>query len=242
LASRKNVTRQLLGLEADPDETPENSYAAVRTIFARDDFTVARKAHKAFVETRGERGTHINLTHSYFLDHQVDGSEDILYASVASVWQLLTIARQINSGWGLCFHCDASFNVCRANVSMITIGCNVLGGHYRNLVVGLMGGGKETTQGYTVTYNNLTSTFFKLTKLPICHDPQCETCKVIQLTLNHSNMQKFLETEKARLKELDVLLLTGDSGKSVDGLARHLDVDHFKCSNHLTGKTLFSAS
>jgi hypothetical protein len=55
-------------------------------------------------------------------------------------------------------------------------------------------------------------------------------------------MQRFLETEKAKQKELDVLLLTGDSGKSVDGLARHLDVDHFKCSNHLTGKTLFSAS
>jgi len=235
LASRKAVTRQLLGLDADPDESPENSYAAVRAIFARDDFTEARRAHKIFVETRGERGTHIKLTATYFLDHQIDGSEDKLHTSIATVWQLLTVARQINSGWGLVLHCDASFNVCRANLSMITVGCNILGGHYRNLVVGLMQGGKETKQGYTVTYNNMLSSFFKVLKMPACHNPECKTCKIIAITMNHSNMQKYLQSDQAKEKDLGVLVLTGDSGKSVDAFAEHLGVRHFKCSNHITG-------
>ena len=238
LAARKAVTRQLLGVEAEPEESPENSYAAVRAIIARDDFTEARNAHKKFVETRGERGTHIKLTRAYFLDHQIDGSEDKLHTSIATVWQLLTLARQINSGWGLVFICDATFNVCRANLSMLTVGCNILGGHYRNLVVGLMQGGKETKQGYTVTYNNMISSFFKVLKLPVCHDLSCKTCKVIQITMNHGNMQRFLQSETGKSKELDVLGLTGDSGKSVDAFAEYLDVDHFKCSNHITGNSL----
>jgi hypothetical protein len=122
------TTRQLLGLDAEPDEPPANSYAAVRAIFARDDLNAnaARHAHKTFVETCGERGRHIKLCTPFFLGHQVDSSEDRLFTSVASVWQLLTIGRQIKSGWPLGLHCDASFNVCRADLSLLTIGCNVL--------------------------------------------------------------------------------------------------------------------
>jgi hypothetical protein len=49
-------------------------------------------------------------------------------------------------------YCDASFNVCRADLSFITIGCNVLSGHYRNSVSWRMAGGKEIKQGYEATY------------------------------------------------------------------------------------------
>ena len=164
--ARQETTRQLLGLDAEPDDSPANSYAAVRAIFTRDDLNAARRAHKTFVETRGERGKHIKLCTPYFLGHQVDGSEDRLFTAVASVWQLLTIGRQINSGWPLVLHCDASFNVCRADLSLLTIGCNVLGGHYRNIVSGLMGGGKETKQGYEATYDACRSAFHLVCKLP----------------------------------------------------------------------------
>ena len=92
-AVRHETTRQLLGLDADPDESPENSYAAVRAIFARDDFKTALRAHKSYVDTSGERGCHIKMCTPYFLGHQVDGSEDMLsggrdsgFTVVASVW------------------------------------------------------------------------------------------------------------------------------------------------------------
>jgi hypothetical protein len=67
-------------------------------------------------------------------------SEEALTA-VASVWQLLTIRRQINSGWPLVLlllHCDTSFNVCSADLSFITIGCNELGGYHHHIVSGLI--------------------------------------------------------------------------------------------------------
>ena len=132
--ARQETTRQLLGLDAEPDEPPTNSYAADRAIFARDDLNAARRVHQTFVETRGEHGQHIKLCTLYSLRHQVDGSEDRLFTAVASVWQVLAIGRRINSGWALVLHCDASFNVCRADLSLPTIGCIVLGGHYRNIV------------------------------------------------------------------------------------------------------------
>jgi hypothetical protein len=45
------TTHELLGLDADPDESLENSYAAVRAIYTRDDFNTARSSHKTFVES-----------------------------------------------------------------------------------------------------------------------------------------------------------------------------------------------
>jgi len=236
---RHETTRELLGLDGDPDESPENSYAAVRALFTRDDFNTARRAHKTFVATRGDRGRHIKLCTPYFLGHQVDGSEDKLFTAVASVWQLLTIGRQVNSGWPLVLHCDASFNVCRADISLITIGCNVLGGHYRNIVAGLMGGGKETKQGYVSTYDACWSAFILLCRLPACHDPDCKTCNVIKATVNHSSMQSYLSSEEAAEMKLPVVGVTADSGKSVGGFARSLHVKHFKCFNHITGKFMF---
>jgi hypothetical protein len=34
---RHETTHELLGLDADPDKSPKNSYAAVRAIYATDD-------------------------------------------------------------------------------------------------------------------------------------------------------------------------------------------------------------
>jgi hypothetical protein len=45
------TTHELLGLDADLDESPENSYATVRAIYMRDDFNTARCLHKNFVES-----------------------------------------------------------------------------------------------------------------------------------------------------------------------------------------------
>jgi hypothetical protein len=109
----------LLGLDAEPDEYPENSHAGVRTIFMRDDFKSVRHAHKAFVETRGDCGLHFKLCTPYILGHQVDGSEDNLYTAISIEWQLLAIGRQINPGWPLVLHCDALFNDCCADLSLI---------------------------------------------------------------------------------------------------------------------------
>ena len=236
-AARLETTRQLLGLDADPDESPENSYAAVRAIFARDDFKAAQRAHKTFVATRGERGVHIKMCTPYFLGHQVDGSEDKLFTVVSSVWQLLTIGRQMNSGWPLVLHGDASFNLCRADISIFTLGCNVLGGHYRHIATGLMSGSKETKQGYTATYDAARSAFLLVCKLPACHDADCKTCKTIQDTISHDAMHYYMSSDLAKEMKLPVAYVTADSGKSVGGFARGvLQVDLFKCFNHLTGK------
>jgi hypothetical protein len=43
-------THELLGLDEDPDESPKNSYAAIRAIYTRD-FKTARRSHKTFVES-----------------------------------------------------------------------------------------------------------------------------------------------------------------------------------------------
>ena len=241
-AARIETTRQLLGLDADPDESPENSYAAVRAIFARDDFKAALRAHKTFVETGGDRGLHIKMCTPYFLGHQVDGSEDMLFTVVASVWQLLAIGRQMNSGWPIVLHCDASFNVCRADISLYTIGLNLMGGHYRNIASGLMAGSKETKQGYSATYDAARSAFLLACKLPVCFDDDCKTCKIIQETISEDAMQSYLSSDDAKAKKLPVSYVTADSGKSVGGFARDvLEVNLFKCFNHLTGNIMLTS-
>jgi hypothetical protein len=119
-------------------------------------------------------------------------------------------------------HCDASLNVCRADLSLLTISCNVLGGHYRNIVSGLMGGGKETKQGYEATYDACQSAFHLVCKLPACHDDDCNTCKVIKGTVTQPLLQSYLSSEDAEAKKLPVVCVTADSGKAVGGFA--LDV------------------
>jgi hypothetical protein len=86
-----------------------------------------------------------------------------------------------------------------SDISLITIGCNVLGGHYRNIVAGLMGGGKETKQGHVSTYDACRSAFILLCRLPACHDPDCKTCNVIKATVNHSEAAvRFLDVAAVR--------------------------------------------
>ena len=127
--TRHDLTRQLLGLDADPDESPENSYAAARVIFLKNDFKAAMKAHKLFCESGGERGTHFAMCDILCLHHEVDGGQETLFAAFSSVWQLLGLARQINSGWPIVLHCDASFKLCRVDVAMVTIGFSLKRSH-----------------------------------------------------------------------------------------------------------------
>jgi hypothetical protein len=49
VTARHETTHELLGLDADLDKSPENSYAVVRAIYTTDDFNTARRSHKTFV-------------------------------------------------------------------------------------------------------------------------------------------------------------------------------------------------
>ena len=153
-------------MDAEPDESPENSYAAVRALFLKNAFKTARREHNFFCESKGERGAHFKMCDTYCMHHEVAGAEDKLFASFSSIWQLLGIGRQMNSKWAAVLHCDASFNFCRADMALVTIGINTLGGHYRNLITSIVGGGKETKQGYSVTYNAMRSGFHLVCSLP----------------------------------------------------------------------------
>ena len=135
-------------MDAEPDEPPDNSYAAVRAIFLKYDFKASRKQHLRFCKSNGERGQHIDLCATLCLHHEVDGAEDKLIAVFSTLWQLLGLGWQINSGWPLILHGDASFNVCRSEVGFATLGINILGGHYRNVAATIMGGARETKQVY----------------------------------------------------------------------------------------------
>jgi hypothetical protein len=94
--ARHETTHELLGLDADRNESPKNSYAVVHAIYTRDDFNTARRSHKTFVESVDCASRY--APHSGSLSGVlVDDSEDKLFPAIASVWQLLT-RRQINSG------------------------------------------------------------------------------------------------------------------------------------------------
>jgi hypothetical protein len=237
--TRQDLTRQLLGLDADPDESPENSYAAVRVIFAKHDFKAAVKQHRLFCSTRGAQGQHFQLCASFCLHHEVSGAEETLFAAFSSIWQLLGFGRQINSGWPIVLHCDASFNFCRSEVSLVTIGYSTLGCHYRNVVASINGGGRETRQSYEVTYNAMLSAFHIVCAMPTCDDVECKTCCLLEYTRTEPLMETHLKSDQAKVKELPVLAVTADSGKGVAAFAREVvGVPRFKCYNHITGNLL----
>ena len=234
--TRHDLTRQLLGLDADPDESPANSYAAARLIFVKHDFKTAMKAHKLYCETRGGQGRHLAMCDILCLHHEVDGGQELLFAAFSSVWQLLGLARQINSGWPIVLHCDASFKLCRLDISMVTIGFNTLGGRYRNAVASLNGGGRETKQSYEVSYNAMRSAFHIVCTLPTCHDQGCKPCSALRFTVQHAAMRTHLASDLAKVsKSLPVVGVTADSGKAVAAFATLLKVPRLKCFNHITG-------
>ena len=161
--------------------------------------------------------------------------QELLFAAFSSVWQLLGLARQINSGWPIVLHCDASFKLCRLEISMATIGFNTLGGRYRNAVASLNGSGRETKQSYEVSYNAMRSAFHIVSTLPTCHDPGCKACSALRSTVQHAAMVAHLASELASSKSLPVVGVTADSGKAVAAFATLLNVLRFKCFNHITG-------
>ena len=74
-------------MDAEPDEPPENSYAAVRAVFLKYDFKASRKEHLRFCKSNGERGQHIDFCATLCLHHEVDGAEDKLIAVFSTLLQ-----------------------------------------------------------------------------------------------------------------------------------------------------------
>jgi hypothetical protein len=220
--TRHDVTRHLLGLDADPHESPDNSYAAVRIIFAKHDFKNAIKQHRLFCSTKGVEGQHFQLCASLCLHHEVSGADETLFAAFSSTWQLLGLGRQINSGWPIVLHCDASFNVCRSEVALVTLGISTVGCHYRNVVASIPGDGRETKQSYEVTYDAMRSAFQIVCGLQTCDDVECKECGVLEFTRTEPAMEKYLTSDTAKSKELPVLAVTADSGKGVASFAREV--------------------
>ena len=132
-ARRQIITSARLGiLFTDKIDAPYEKIAA---------FAAARRSPKQFVQ--GGEGCHISLKHVYCLAADIDGAEEKVFLCISNIWSLLAVARQINSGWELIWHGDATFNFCNAEASMITLGVNSLGGHYNNVAWSIMGGGRE---------------------------------------------------------------------------------------------------
>ena len=118
------------------------------------DFTTIRRAPKEYhwYCDNARTGKHISLTECFVISADVDSGEDKIFICFSNLWSLLSIARQINSGWDFVWHGDATFNFCRADAGLITLGHNSLGAHYQNLCWTIMGGSRETKQTYEQSY------------------------------------------------------------------------------------------
>ena len=97
------------------------------------DFTTIRRVHKEHCNN-ARTCKHISLTECFVISADVDSGDDKIFICFSNLWSLLSIARQINSGWDFVWHGDATFNFCRADAGLITLGHNSLGEHYHNLV------------------------------------------------------------------------------------------------------------
>ena len=113
-------------------------------------------------------GKHISLTECFVISADVDSGDDKIFICFSNLWSLLSIARQINSGWDFVWHGDATFNFCRADAGLITLGHNSLGAHYHNLCWTIMGGSRETKQTYEQSYEALRRAAHLIFKLPVC--------------------------------------------------------------------------
>lgn len=136
-----------------------DTFGAVRAAADARSFKEALRLHKQLCESQGVRGTHLEMCMWYCLHSQIDVAEDTLVVAVSSPWNLLAVGRQINSEWPLVLHADATFNICRCYVALITLGLNILGGHYRYLVATIVCPGVETKTTYSVSYNAMRSAF-----------------------------------------------------------------------------------
>jgi hypothetical protein len=117
----------------------EASYGKLASFAAERQFQEARRSHKRYVQ--GGDGSHISLKHVYCLCADIDGAEQKVFLCMSNIWSLLAVTRQINSGWNVIWHGDATFNFCNAQASFISLGVNSLGGHYNNVAWSIMGSG-----------------------------------------------------------------------------------------------------
>ena len=200
------------------------------------DFTKIRRAHKAHCDN-ARTGKHISLTECFVISADVDSGDDKIFICFSNLWSLLSIARQINSGWDFVWHGDATFNFCRADAGLITLGHNSLGAHYQNLCWTIMGGSRETKQTYEQSYEALRRAAHLIFKLPVCCLEDCITCAAVRLSRSHAKMSAFLARDGVVPNK--VLPADGanlDCGGAVVSFAREtLGVDPSKCGAHITG-------
>ena len=161
----------------------------------------------------------------------------------SNIWsfKLLSIARQINAGWDFLWHVNATFNFCRAEARLITLGPslghNSLGVHYHNLCWTIMGGSRETKQTYEQSYDAVQRAEHLIFKLPVCCLKDCITCAAVRLFQSHAKMSAFLSRDYVvPNKALPADGVNLDCGGAVVSFAREtLGVDPSKCGAHITG-------
>ena len=144
------------------------------------DFTTIRRAHKEHCNN-ARTGKHISLTECFVISADVDSGEDKIFICFSNLWSLLSIARQINSGWDFVWHGDATFNFCRAYARLITLGHNSLEAHYQNLCWTIICGSRQTKQTYEQSYEVLLRAAHLIFKLPVFFLEDCITCAAIRL-------------------------------------------------------------
>ena len=87
------------------------------------DFTTIRRAHKEYC-LKARSGKHTLLSDCFLIPADVDSGEDKIFVCFSRLSSLLSIAQQIDSGWNFLWHGDATFNFCRAEAGLITLGHN----------------------------------------------------------------------------------------------------------------------
>jgi hypothetical protein len=154
----------------------------------------------------------LDLFKTYVIGSQFMESDNAVFITFATPWDLLNVFRPIASGWSLQIHVDVTSKASTSALNKLNLRVNQLGGHYAPWSSSLIPAERKSSATYIEAYKAASAASRKFIDVRLCEDATCATCKAIGTRLENCEVKEVLESE-AYLKDrkFPVLQAMGDN-------------------------------
>jgi len=178
----------------------------------------------------------LDLFKTYVIGRQFMESDNAVFITFATPWDLLNVFRAIASGWSLQIHADVTSKASTSALNKLNFGVNQLGGHYAPWSSSLIPAESESSATYMEAYKAASAASRKFIDVRLCEDANCATCNAIGTLLENRDVKDVLESEAYHKgRKFPVLQSMGDNSEAFQKFVRdHLGMDANICQTHAT--------
>jgi hypothetical protein len=178
----------------------------------------------------------LDIFKAYVIGRQFMESDNAVFITFATPWDLLNVFRAIASGWSLQIHADVTSKASTSALNKLNLGVNQLGGHYTLWSSSLIPAESESSATYIEAYKAASAASRKFIGVRLCEDATCVTCTAIGTLLANRDVKDVLESEAyLQGRKFPVSQSMGDNSEAFQKFVRdHLGMDANICQTHAT--------